>query len=66
MKIFNNRKFAAAKEIANTCNNYSIKIKLVNVQSRRVQVKDRQGNVPREMTVRRHTIYLPKRKRQRY
>ena len=64
--IFNNRRFATAKEIANARNRYSIKIKLVNPQSRRVQVKDWQENVLREMTVRRCTIYPPKRKRKRY
>ena len=37
--IFNNQMFAAAKEIANACvqrGRYSIKIKLVNPQSKRV------------------------------
>ena len=61
--IFNNRRFPAAKKIANARNRYSIKIKLVNPQSRRVPIKDRQGNVLREMTVRRRTIYPPKHKR---
>ena len=64
--IFNNQRFAAAKEIANARNRYSIKIKLVNLQSKRVQVKDRQGSVLREVAVRRHTIYPPKHKRKRY
>ena len=64
--IFNNRRFAAAKEIANARSCYSVKIKLINSQSRRVQVKDRQGNVLQEMTVRRRTIYPPKRKRKIY
>ena len=50
--IFNNRRFAAAKEITNARNRYSIRIKLISPQSKRVQVKDRQGNVLREMTVR--------------
>ena len=49
--ILNSQRFAAAKEIANACNRYSIKIKLVSPQSRSVQVKDRQRNVLREMTV---------------
>ena len=48
--IFNNQIFAAAKEFANAHNRYSIKIKLVNPQSKKVQVKIRQGNVLREMT----------------
>ena len=64
--IFNNQRFAAAKEIANARNRYSIKIKLVNLQSKRVQVKDRQGRVLREVAVRRRTIYPPKHKRKRY
>ena len=57
--------FAAAKEITNVRNRYSIKLKLINPQSRRVQVKDRQGIALGEMTVRTRTIYPPKRKRQR-
>ena len=57
--------FAAAKEITNVCNRYSVKLKLINPQSRRVQVKDRQGIALGEMTVRTRTIYPPKRKRQR-
>ena len=64
--IFNNQRFAAAKEIANARNRYSIKIKLVNLQSKRVQVKDRQGSVLREVAVRRRTIYPPKKKKKRY
>ena len=67
--IFNNQMFATAKEIANACiqrGRYSIKIKLVNPQSKRVRVKDKQGNVLREITVRRRTIYPPKCKRKRY
>ena len=60
------KKFAAAKEIVNTNNRYSIKIKLVNPQSRKAQVKNRQGNIPREMTVTRRTSYPLKHKRQRY
>ena len=64
--IFNNRRFAAAKKIPNARNRYSMKIKLVNSQSRRVQVKDRQGNVLQEITVRRHTIYPPKRNMKMY
>ena len=64
--IFNNRRFATAKEIANARNRYSIKIKLVNPQSRWVPVKDRQGNVFREMTVTRRKTYPPKFKRKRY
>ena len=67
--IFNNRSFAAAKEIANASiqrGHYSIKNKLVNLQSKRVQVKGKQENVLREVTVRRHTIYPPKHKRKRY
>ena len=31
-----------------------------------MQVKDKQGNVLREMTIRRCAIYLPKLKRKRY
>ena len=57
--------FAAAKEITNVRNRYSVKLKLINPQSRRVQVKDRQGIALGEMTVRTPTIYPPKRKRQR-
>ena len=64
--IFSKRKFATEKEIANACNRCSIIIKLVNSQSKKVQIKDKQENVLRKMTVRRRTIYLPKRKRERY
>ena len=64
--IFNDQRFVAAKEIANACKRYSIKIELLNPQSRRVQVKGKQGNVFRKTTVRRQTIYLLIGKRQRY
>lgn len=56
---FNLRKFAAAKEIANTRrrNRLSdIKIKFLLPQGKRVEVKQR-GNVVREMRVRRHAIF---------
>ena len=64
--IFSNRKFATEKEIANACNRCSIIIKLVNSQSKKVQIKDKQENILRKMTIRRRTIYPPKRKRERY
>ena len=63
-KMFNNRRFAAAKETANAHRrNYQIKIKFLLPQSKRVQVKHR-GNVVRKVTIRRHAVY-PARRRNR-
>ena len=59
--IFNNQRFAAAKEIGNARRrNRHIKIKFFIPQLKRGQVK-RPGHAVREMTVRRHAIYPAKR-----
>ena len=54
---FNNRRFSAAKEIANVHRrNHQIKTKFLLPQSKKMQVK-RRGNVVTELTVRRRAIY---------
>ena len=67
--IFNNWRFAAAKgncKFLRSKRSLFNKIKLVNPRSKRVHVKDKQGNVLREMTVKRRTIYPPKRRKKIY
>ena len=55
--IFNNRRFAAAKEIANTHRrNNRFKIKFVSLQRKNVDMKVH-GNFVRRMRVRRCSIF---------
>ena len=63
---FDNRRYAAAKEIANARRrNYGFKIKFVLPQGKNVDVKVR-GNVVRRMRVRRHTVFPAMQRNRQY
>ena len=62
---FDQRRVAAAKEIANRRRIENIKIKILLPQGKNVEVKHR-GNVIRRMRVRRHAIFPGKVRNVRY